>query len=102
MPDGQVDVSTQRSSGPEGEIAVIMVTDNGHGFQKEMLARVFDPYVTSKPRGTGLGLAIVKKIAEEHGGTIEADNRPGGGAYVRVVLPVAVPKELAQSQRELA
>jgi nitrogen fixation/metabolism regulation signal transduction histidine kinase len=102
MPDGQVDVSTQRSSGPEGEIAVIMVTDNGHGFQKEMLARVFDPYVTSKPRGTGLGLAIVKKIAEEHGGTIEADNRPGGGAYVRVVLPVAVPKDLAQSQRELA
>lgn len=102
MPDGHIDVSTQRSSGPEGEIAVIMVTDNGHGFQKEMLARVFDPYVTSKPKGTGLGLAIVKKIAEEHGGTIEADNRPGGGAYVRVVLPVAVPKELAQSQRELA
>jgi nitrogen fixation/metabolism regulation signal transduction histidine kinase len=102
MPDGQVDVSTQRSSGPEGEIAVIMVTDNGHGFQKEMLARVFDPYVTSKPKGTGLGLAIVKKIAEEHGGTIEADNRPGGGAYVRVVLPVAVPKDLAQSQKEFA
>ena len=70
-----------------------MVIDNGHGFQKEMLARVFDPYVTSKPRGTGLGLAIVKKIAEEHGGTIEADNRPGGGAYVRVALPVAVPKK---------
>jgi nitrogen fixation/metabolism regulation signal transduction histidine kinase len=102
MPDGQVEVTTQRSSGPEGEIAVIMVTDNGHGFQKEMLARVFDPYVTSKPRGTGLGLAIVKKIAEEHGGTIEADNRPEGGAYVRVVLPAAVPRELAQSQRELA
>jgi signal transduction histidine kinase len=36
-----------------------------------------------------LGLAIVKKIAEEHGGSIEADNRPEGGAYVRVVLPVA-------------
>ena len=62
-----------------------MVTDNGHGFDKEMLARVFDPYVTSKPRGTGLGLAIVKKIAEEHGGSIEANNRPDGGAYVRVV-----------------
>ena len=102
MPDGEVDVSTLRSSGPKGDIAVIMVTDNGHGFQKEMLARVFDPYVTSKPRGTGLGLAIVKKIAEEHGGTIAADNRPEGGAYVRVELPVAVPREMAQSQRELA
>jgi nitrogen fixation/metabolism regulation signal transduction histidine kinase len=73
-----------------------MVADNGHGFDKEMLARVFDPYVTSKPRGTGLGLAIVKKIAEEHGGSIEANNRPEGGAYVRVVLPVAAQQESAQ------
>jgi PAS domain S-box-containing protein len=86
---GWVAVSTQRVTGPTGDAAVIMVSDNGSGFEKEMLARVFDPYVTSKPRGTGLGLAIVKKIAEEHGGRIEADNRPEGGAYVRVVLPVA-------------
>ena len=62
--------------------------DNGAGFQRELLGRVFDPYVTSKPKGTGLGLAIVKKIVEEHGGRIDADNRPQGGARVRVVLPV--------------
>jgi nitrogen fixation/metabolism regulation signal transduction histidine kinase len=53
-----------------------------------LLGRVFDPYVTSKPKGTGLGLAIVKKIVEEHGGRIDADNRAEGGARVRVVLPV--------------
>jgi nitrogen fixation/metabolism regulation signal transduction histidine kinase len=67
---------------------VVSVCDNGPGFPRELLGRVFDPYVTSKPKGTGLGLAIVKKTIEEHGGRIDADNRPEGGARVRVVLPV--------------
>jgi nitrogen fixation/metabolism regulation signal transduction histidine kinase len=98
----RVAVSTQMNSGPRGNSAVIMVTDNGHGFDKEMLARVFEPYVTSKPRGTGLGLAIVKKIAEEHGGSIEANNRPEGGAYVRVEIPVAAQIESAQPARGMA
>jgi nitrogen fixation/metabolism regulation signal transduction histidine kinase len=98
----RVAVATQISSGPQPESAVIMVTDNGHGFDKDMLARVFDPYVTSKPRGTGLGLAIVKKIAEEHGGSIEANNLPDGGAYVRVVIPVAPRIQAAQVVRGIA
>jgi len=98
---GHIEVTTIYEGGPEGGKAVIMVTDNGHGFDREMLARVFEPYVTSKPRGTGLGLAIVKKIAEEHGGSIEASNRPEGGAYVRVVLPVAAARAL-QSARDIA
>jgi nitrogen fixation/metabolism regulation signal transduction histidine kinase len=102
MADARVTVTTQMNSGPRGKSAVIMVTDNGHGFDREMLARVFDPYVTSKPRGTGLGLAIVKKIAEEHGGSIEANNRPEGGAYVRVILPVAAPQESLQPARGIA
>jgi len=100
--NGEVIVATAMNSGPEGNSAVIMVTDNGHGFRPELLARVFEPYVTSKPRGTGLGLAIVKKIAEEHGGSIEANNLPGGGAYVRVVLPLAAQQESAQPARGIA
>jgi nitrogen fixation/metabolism regulation signal transduction histidine kinase len=68
--------------------AVIVVTDNGPGFQRDLIGTVFDPYVTSKPKGTGLGLAIVKKIVEEHGGRIEADNRRSGGARVRILLPL--------------
>ena len=71
-----------------GASVAIVVTDNGPGFQRDLLGTVFDPYVTSKPKGTGLGLAIVKKIVEEHGGRIEADNQRSGGARVRIILPL--------------
>jgi nitrogen fixation/metabolism regulation signal transduction histidine kinase len=84
----RVEVGTRLELGADAAYAVVTVCDNGPGFQRELLGRVFDPYVTSKPKGTGLGLAIVKKIVEEHGGRIDADNRPEGGARVRVVLPV--------------
>ena len=83
-----LEITTRLESGGDAAYAVVTVCDNGPGFQRELLGRVFDPYVTSKPKGTGLGLAIVKKIVEEHGGRIDADNRPEGGARVRVVLPV--------------
>lgn len=83
-----LEIASRLESGGDASYAVLTVCDNGPGFQRELLGRVFDPYVTSKPKGTGLGLAIVKKIVEEHGGRIDADNRPEGGARVRVVLPI--------------
>lgn len=86
--DGKVIVATRLETVGTAEYATITVSDNGPGFKVDLLGRAFDPYVTSKPKGTGLGLAIVKKIVEEHGGRVEADNRPEGGARVRVSLPV--------------
>jgi nitrogen fixation/metabolism regulation signal transduction histidine kinase len=74
---------------PAGELVCLRVFDNGDGFPEEMMARVFEPYVTTKPRGTGLGLAIVKKIVDEHHGTIAIENRPREGATVRIYLPLA-------------
>ena len=58
-------------------------------FPEELMARIFEPYVTTKPRGTGLGLAIVKKIVDEHHGSVAIENRPSRGASVSVLLPLA-------------
>ncbi|MDE2304645.1 MAG: HAMP domain-containing protein [Gammaproteobacteria bacterium] len=85
---GRVEVETRLADEAGKAVAAIVVADNGPGFQRDLIGTVFDPYVTSKPKGTGLGLAIVKKIVEEHGGRIEADNRPAGGARVRIMLPL--------------
>jgi nitrogen fixation/metabolism regulation signal transduction histidine kinase len=52
-----------------------------------VLERVFEPYVTTKPRGSGLGLAIVRRTIDEHGGEIDVSNPSDGGAEVRIWLP---------------
>jgi PAS domain S-box-containing protein len=96
----KLEIASRLEYGGDAAYAVVTVCDNGPGFQREILGRVFDPYVTSKPKGTGLGLAIVKKIVEEHGGRIDADNRPEGGARVRVVLPVKDSTRSAGGTRE--
>ena len=72
-----------------GDRVRLAVSDNGGGFPEELMARIFEPYVTTKPRGTGLGLAIVKKIVDEHHGSIAIENRPSRGASVSVLLPLS-------------
>jgi nitrogen fixation/metabolism regulation signal transduction histidine kinase len=69
--------------------AVLCVSDNGGGFAPAILARAFEPYVTTKAGGTGLGLAIVKKIVDEHRGEVRLGNNDAGGAEVTVRLPLA-------------
>ena len=73
----------------------LCVKDNGDGFSKEIMARAFEPYMTTKPHGTGLGLAIVKKIVEEHKGHIKIENSTQGGAVVTVMLPALIRKQRA-------
>jgi len=71
------------------------VTDTGIGFPENLLHRVFEPYVTTKPKGTGLGLSIVRKIIEEHHGSVNVSNVIPNGACVSIVFPFA-PSEVSQ------
>lgn len=88
----EIHVSTEAIALPDDAIAVrLMVRDNGTGFTPALLARAFEPYVTTKPRGTGLGLPIVRKIVEEHQARIDVANWNAadgavGGAQVSVLF----------------
>jgi signal transduction histidine kinase len=79
--DTQVRIHAEQDNG----MACIVVEDNGPGFTIEDPAR---PFATSKPDGVGLGLSIAKRIVEDHDGTLELANAPGGGALVAIVLPL--------------
>ena len=80
----RVEVSTSLSA----DAVCLAVNDNGGGFPEHLMARLFEPYATTKAKGTGLGLAIVKKIVEEHQGKIQIENLKTGGAAIRIALPV--------------
>ena len=80
-----VEVSARR----EGADAVLEVQDRGPGLPPGLAERVFEPYVSTKRRGSGLGLSLVQDIARQHGGRVSLEDREGGGARARLVLPLA-------------
>ena len=88
-------IGTRREPWQSSERIVLCVEDNGAGFPEELKNRMFEPYATTKPKGTGLGLPVVKKIVEEHHGEIDVCNMEGGGARIRVWLPVLAGGGLA-------
>ena len=75
----------------EGDTALVAIRDSGPGIAPENLARVFDPFFSTKPagEGVGLGLAISNEIAHELGGAIRAYNPSEGGACFEIMLPLA-------------
>jgi two-component system C4-dicarboxylate transport sensor histidine kinase DctB len=80
--------------------AMLTVTDTGPGIRADILARLFEPFVTSKPAGAGLGLGLVisAQLVRAAGGTLRAGNRDEGGACFTVDLPSAISQEHMQRE----
>ena len=82
---------TVRARSTDKDRVCVEVQDTGPGISAQLLRRIFDPFVTTKPagRGTGLGLSICRRIVHSLEGTIEIQSHPGQGTVARVVLPRA-------------
>lgn len=76
-------ISTQMHA----QFVEVSVKDNGCGISEETKKKMFEPFVTTKPRGTGLGLAVTHKILESHQAQIEVDSKVGEGTNFRMLFP---------------
>ncbi len=92
--EGRVEVTV---TGSDDQV-VVTIADSGPGIPPELLPRVFDPFVTTKPRGSGLGLAISAGIARGHRAKLQASNRAAGGAVFTLEFPVMAPVERSRAE----
>ena len=97
---GKLTVVTRPASAEEGDGVVFLVGDTGGGIPHDVVHNIFNPFFTTKPKGTGLGLPIVHAIVQNHGGTIQLDNREGEGVTFSIFLP-REPKEKGTGGRIL-
>jgi nitrogen fixation/metabolism regulation signal transduction histidine kinase len=85
---GRLTIRTHLSSVDSRRAAVVEVSDTGIGMDAESMARIFEPYFSTKATGTGLGLTIAKRNVELNGGTIDVRSRRGAGTTVTIILPL--------------
>lgn len=88
---GELHIASALVPGPPesgSEKAKIVIRDTGEGFDEKGVKKLFLPFFTTKEGGSGLGLAIVKRIIDRLEGQISGANHPGGGAEIRILLPV--------------
>ncbi len=75
------------SAARKGAMVAISVADTGPGLEEAIKARLFRPFVTTKPTGMGVGLSLCRTIVEAHGGEIAAEDADGGGTVFRFTVP---------------
>jgi len=90
MPEGGVLTISVEEKNDELQIAV---SDTGIGIPEELMAKIFEPYFTTKESGSGLGLTITFKIIKEHNGEITVESTPGKGTTFTIHLPLPQPEQ---------
>ena len=101
VPGGGSVILRGETAGERSGTQRLMILDNGPGLPAEALPKLFLPFFTTKSTGTGLGLAVVQKIVVQHGGRVEAENRPEGGAAFIVTLPLCCgTREAVESKQD--
>jgi signal transduction histidine kinase len=96
---GKIRVKTR----PEGEWAVVEISDSGAGMPAHVQQRIFEPFFTTKEvgKGTGQGLAIAHNvIVDKHGGTIKVASAPGKGTTFTIRLPIGGMKSESEGATE--
>jgi signal transduction histidine kinase len=78
---------------PGEGVLQLTITDTGSGISPADLARIHEPFFTTKRHGTGLGLSICRSIVRELGGELSIESQLGHGTRASVTLPVSVPEE---------
>jgi signal transduction histidine kinase len=99
---GRIVIGATRTRVPitDADAVEVSVRDTGCGMSSELLAHIWDPYVTQKPNGTGLGLAIARQTIVAHGGAVDAVSAVGRGTEIRFILPIAGPPAAGVSWSE--
>jgi len=89
--DNGAAVTVRTRSNGNGHV-IVSIKDRGVGIAPEDMARIFDPYFTTRRAGTGLGLPISKNIIEGMGGTLAVSSERGVGTEIRIDLPMTPPE----------
>ena len=90
---GKVSIVLSREE--SGRAVRIEISDTGRGIKPDDIAKIFEPYYSTKETGTGLGLAIVKKAVEDHHGSISVKSKAGEGTTFTITLPFTEPPAVA-------
>jgi signal transduction histidine kinase len=89
---GATRIAVRVEERPGADRLLVQIADNGHGMDRETLARARDPFFTTKPgKPVGMGLALFAQAARESGGGLEVESSPGGGTTLRAAFGLSHP-----------